>query len=583
MNGFRDHHPEFMRTLRQSARQRAATRRVKQRRPPWSGRRWIPDWAAVLALLVVVVFSLNRRHAGAASLSSEGTEAVLALLALFLASTTERHLTEMLGHGPDLAAALHLPTDNRWITQRQTRRGLEPFPLMLGGLFLTALVVATAWPPTWGSLFGAVVFSILLGATVLSLAFWLAATRLAPFLALALWTLLIGLWLGISFQPAIKTWLVASLNEHGHWITLVLPTGWVIRPFHRGLEFGLSADWLCLLPAVVLIASLRSAWLNLQHRVRPRDQALLLHASQIPDDASEEFRREVNEALTLPASRPPEPLRAEVLSRRFLDLPRPPPPWIERWLWRCWTPAERVLAELAFPGPTRWSNSFALGSGLLLLALTLAAWGSRWGSGWVLAGWIATGVLLVHWITPISPALGRLENAWNVGQGTVTTLGLFPLGLSEVSRWALKTGRLRLLLGAPVALLAGGAVGWIHPQVVTPRTGAECAAVALIALAGLQPLWLTGNLIGRGFPRFVGRARFLHDAIWLSAGLAWLGLGVLAVLATAAAGLGWGVGLASAAMAAGSGGLAWIIRAFNRGQVELVYPPRTTDLTVWPR
>lgn len=583
MNEFRDHHPEFLRTLRQSARRRAATRQVKRRRPPWAWRRWIPNWAAVLALLAAMMFSLSRRYTGTSTLTPDGVEALLALLALFLASTTERHLTEMLGYWPDLAAALHLPTDNRWITQRQARRGLEPFPVMLAGVFLTALLITAAWPPAWGALFGVLVFSILLGATILALAFWLAVTRVAAFLALALWILLIGLWLGISFQPAVKIWLVTHLNEHGNWITLVLPTGWVIRPFHRGLALGTPADWLCLLPVAVLIASLPSARLHLQRRVRPRDQALLVQASQIPDDASDEFRREVNEALTGPEPREPEQLRAEVLSRRFLDAPRPPPPGIERWLWRCWTPAERGLAELAFPGPTGWSKSFVLASAFLLIALALAAGGSRWGSGWMLTGWVATGVLLVQWITPISPALGRLENSWNLGPGTVTTLGLFPLGFTEISRWALKTGRLRLLLGAPVALLVGALVGGIHPQVVTPRTGAECAAVALIALAGLQPLWLTGNLIGRGFPRFVGRARFLHDAIWLSAGIAWLGLGVLAVLATASAGLGWGVGLAAASMAAGSGGWAWITHAFGRGQVELVYPPQTTDRTLWPR
>jgi len=579
MKWFRDHDPEFLARLRRDVRNRAEVRQLRLRRPHWNRLRNSKlEGLAGLALLVLVGFGLARQPEGPAALNRGALEATLALVSLFLVSVLERQISGMLTHWPDLATLLRLPADDDWMVRRQWGRGLTRFPFVLLTAFIAAVSVSLDSHPGWVVAGGALLFALTLSVLVLTLATWLAGSRFGPLLSGGLWTGVVLLWLGSKLFPEFKSWLVLVLNQNGEWLTLVLPTGWVIRPFYRWQEGGAAIQWLSLLPGVVLVASLTTALARLPGRLRLRDQALLAYASQIPDDATDEFRKKVNEALTLPAPCSLGELRETVLTRSFLELDLAPDKggWLERWVWRCWNPAERQLAALAYETLPQWSKMFRLSGILLLLGVSAAGLGV-WGKiSWLLVGWLIAIGALIYGLAPMGPTAGRLENSWEMGQGTVTAVGLFPLSFPEICRWAIKTARLRLLVGSPLVLLLGAVLGIIHPELISPRGGVECGAVALLAVVGLQPLWMAGNLIGRGGPIFVGRRRFGRRLTWLTLGVFWLGASAGAVAATIWVGFGWGLGCALVSVVIGEVGWRWMTRVVGRGGVELLIPPEVS-------
>ena len=144
------------------------------------------------------------------------------------------------------------------------------------------------------------------------------------------------------------------------------------------------------------------------------------------------------------------------------------------------------------------------------------------------------------------------------------------MGFAEVGRWALKSTRLRLLLGAPLAVLGGASFGLIRPDLVSPPMGAACVAVALVAVVGFQPLWMTGCLLGHRWPSFVGSGRWHRHLVWTFLGVIWLLLAVVSVLVTFVGGPLEGFILAALAALTGEVGFRWFCRQVGRGTVERV-------------
>ena len=575
---FRDHQPAFLARLRSGARDRVRRRSGRLRRAGWTQLRYakLEGFLGVF-LMAVVGFSVGRGRED--SLEPGGAGAVVSWAALFLVSQLERHMTGMLQYWPDLATSLRLPADDAWMVRRQWWRSQEKFPLTLLSAVALTLPIGLLASPTWtmaGFCLGA---AVVLSAVVLVLATWLAGTNYGAALGMVLWGSLAVFWIGSRVLPTLTVWGLETVNAHGEWLTLILPTGWVVRPFLGSLN-GISWEsWTSLLPVAVLVASVGVALGRLPRILRLRDQALLMYAAQIPEDASEEFRRQVHEALRQAPRSAVGTLREAVSSRSFLEIPSPVATggWLERWLWRCWSEGERSLAALAYVRLPKWTTSLGVSSALVVLGVASAALGGPENSrdrGWLLVGWLLALIALGKGVTPIRPEAGRLEQSWEVGQGTVVAVGLFPLGLAAVHHWALKTARLRLLMGSPLALLAAAVAGWSHPELVTPTQGVQAVLVALLIAVGYQPFWLAGLLLGSGGPRFGGRFGWVRHGLWLGWGLTWLIFSGAALGLTFWQGPGWGLMAAGASVATGQLAWRWLLARYRRGGLELVMPPR---------
>ena len=573
MNRFRDHHPAFLRRLREGARERAVRRRRPLRRRDWNRSRHFDSqalWSTGLALMTVL--AMGRGGGGRVELGQDAVEAGYAISALFLVASLERGLTAALHFWPDLLAALRLPTTDLWMGQRQWGRGLGRILPVVLAAFLGGLTVCLLADSGWAGAAGALLFAGVLSVVVLAAATWLAGTGKGTQFSAVLWFLGIGLWAGVQFLPELRAWAVSALNGSAEWWVLLLPTGWVIRPFHRWLTGGDWHEWIRLLPAVVLVASLPNAVHRLLARARIRDHALLVYGAQVPDDADDAFREAVEAELNRPAPRPLGELRGAVESRLFLAPDAEPLPghWIERLLWRIWTPRERLLAEVAFGPLPAWSKSYHTASLVFALLIALAALGVHWQIAWLQWSWLAAVAPLVLVLTPVEPALGIWAQCPVLGQVSFQATALFPVGFAEVGRWALKSTRLRLLLGAPLGVLGGASFGLLRPDLVSPSLGAAGVAVALVAVVGFQPLWMTGCLLGHRWPSYVGSGRWHRHLVWTFLGVIWLFLAVVSVVVTFVGDPLLGSILAALAALTGEVGFRWFCRQVGRGTVERV-------------
>ncbi len=410
-------------------------------------------------------------------------------------------------------------------------------------------------------------------AVVAGLAVWLAGTGAGAWLSGGLWGSLVCVWIGSKVLPGMRDTVLDWLNGAGGWLVLVLPTGWVVRPFHGLLAGGRLEDWLGLLPVGVLVASLPTAMRRLILVHRLRDRTLLMYASQIPDDASEPFREAFNAALVRPEARVTDEMRQAVLSGVFLESePTRAHGWIERWVLARWTPAERRLAQWALPMLPGWSRRYAICTAVAASALATSALG-----GALSLSWLVAVAVVVLGLTPVSPVLGRFGSAWRVGQGSVVALGMFPLSFLEVARWALKTSRLRLLLGAPQALAVGAAIGWLQPDSLTPRQGLFCAGVVLFALAGLQPFWLLESLLGAGWRQGTGPFRWFRRLVVYGLFLLWVVFNLAALALTVFSGPVEGLVTAGIGMWTGHAALVWVARQWASGRLDLLVLPEAGE------
>lgn len=574
MRRFLDHDPEFLRRLRQGVRERAQRRRVALRRVPWNRRRVFPSgliWSAVV--IAGAAAALFQSGEPSARLQRSGAEAAFALACLLLVSDFERRIVALLNHWPDLLAAVCLPTTNIWMGYRQMARSRPMLPPLLLISLAVALLVALFHGMTGLGALAALAYAVTMTAVVVVLAVWLAGTGAGGWLSAGLWGGLVCVWISSKVFPGFRDTVLAWLNETGGWLVLVVPTGWVVRPFYGLVAGGRLEDWLGLLPVGVLLASLPTAMRRLISVHRLRDRALLMYASQVPDDASDPFREAFNAALVRPETRAADQLRQMVLSGAFLETPPTPASgWVERWVKSRWTPRERRLAQWALPVLPGWSRRYAICTAVAASSLATSALGGALELSWILAV-----AVVVLGLTPVSPVLGRFGAAWRVGQGSVVALGMFPLSFLEVARWALKTSRLRLLLGAPQALAVGAAIGWLQPESLTPQQGFFCAGVVLFAVAGLQPFWLLESLMGASWRQTTGPFRWIRRLSVYGLFLLWVLFNLAALALTVFSGPVAGLATAAVGMWTGHAALAWVARQWASGRLELLVLPEAGE------
>ena len=306
----------------------------------------------------------------------------------------------------------------------------------------------------------------------------------------------------------------------------------------------------------------------------------LLYAAQLPEDAEDELRETVHESLTRSPPRPLEELRDAVLSRAFLQPELDPPHagWIERWISRSWTPRERLLSELAFGNLPRWTRTYLLSTGLLIVCLGAGVAGHRWRVDWLQGGWFAAVALLLLGIIPAFSPSGRLGRVWETGQGALPLCAVLPVGIPEIGRWSLRAGRIRILVGVPMALGTGSFIGWYHSDFMTWQQGAWSAVVVCISLFGFQPLWLIESLLEQRWPRFVMPGRWIPPLTWCGWGLLWLLLAGGSVVSVCFSRPLPALAFASGAALAGMGGFRWFCGMSRRGRLDWTYPARPESI-----
>lgn len=145
-------------------------------------------------------------------------------------------------------------------------------------------------------------------------------------------------------------------------------------------------------PVVLTSLTTRHAPQRLVSRTRTLDWGLATSFSQLPRDGDNTTRQALESTPSAEPSSPVDEIRQRMLSRKFLD-PRGSPAesgWIERLLWRCWVPWERLPSEMAFPSSLRWTTTYHRSAMLLVVLVSLACLAEPGGhpgpggSGWVL-------------------------------------------------------------------------------------------------------------------------------------------------------------------------------------------------------
>lgn len=425
---------------------------------------------------------------------------LLAATLLWGASFVRGRLTDYLENDPDLLALALLPIPDEAIFRRQLARALvELLPVPLAGMLAGGLVAASgdagsAW---LASLAGGLVVGIYLVGLGLAFLPW----RSAPLFTSLGWLLLFpGVFLAQVLPESWRAGMLHVLGQYGDVLAALLPTGWVVEPFHHLLAgTARPTDWAWALPIASLVAATPFLVRRYREQYRPREGVLLHYAAQAPEWFDEEQQAGLEEALERPRPTGLTELREAVTGRRFLaSALGPPPGWIERWAWSWWTARERVIAEWAlgaWPGWTRgWRQSWAALAAAGVVTAILHGAGVEW-------AWVATalgGAVVGLRVLPLGTGLaGRALAPISLGQARFSPLGLFPVTLGEVVRLAIKTSVVRGVAALPFGVLAGAFVAWLFPGLPPVATladsvgaGASLGAQACLLGVAARPLLL---------------------------------------------------------------------------------------------
>jgi len=572
----RDHDPAFLRRLRFAARDRIVRQRIRRLRRSWRHQNLRLGPVLFSAVPLLALTACAGPGVERLGLTRAGRDALWAYALCFPLFALKNSIQARLGYWPDVYAALRLPVSNDWLVRRQWARGIRVTPLLAAIVFAAASMMAwtaDAVGPGW---LGALPFALLFVAMAVPASTWLAATPWGGRLEVALWTPLVGAWIGGAAFPSVRTAGVAFLNSAGDWIAWILPTGWVARPFLHWLEGGPGLEVLALLPAALLALSVRRAVRCLVNRVRPLDWGLVRWFSQPPEEASLEMQEALDSMLGEKPARTAEDARLTILSRKFLEPSESPEKagWIERFLWRQWTPRERFLAEIAFSGLPPWSARYLKLAALLGVWVLLGCLAGPLDIAWLRWSWLLTALTLALGLTPAVAPLGRLEAFCGLGHGSVKFLAILPVSLPEVARWTLRTTALRTILGMPLAMACGAAFGKWGGMGPSPRDGVLMIVAAVVVLSGFQAIWVVNQGLGRlWFRLHVGRFGWLRGLVTLALFILWCVFALLALLTMATGHPGLGIALALGATICGWAVLLHTCRQWRRGGLEWLIPP----------
>ena len=337
-------------------------------------------------------------------------------------------------------------------------------------------------------------------------------------------------WLGGTFTPGpVKERLLGWLNDYGELITGLLPTGWLIGPGHRWLTgAGHPSDWLWLLLPLGLGSWLPPSLCWLGRNFHFREAVLLDYASEAPEGLSDEDRQAFSGQLEPPPKVGVTDATDRILSRDFLaPAAAPTSGWIERQVWRWWTPRQRLLAEWDWAAEPGWTSAWKTGSLLLGGSVLVTLLGRA--LGWVFLEWalpVGGGlgglILLPFWIALSG---GRLQSGASQPV-RLSEFGLMPRGMGETLALVTKASLVRILAAMPVVVPYGTVVALMldRPWWV----GADFGLRACFVAGAITPVLLVTRVAKTTNDIRLGRFRALLVLGWHLACLTLLGTALVA-------------------------------------------------------
>ncbi len=301
------------------------------------------------------------------------------------------------------------------------------------------------------------------------------------------------------------------LVSHGDLLTAFLPTGWIVLPWAAATGSGATHLLYALPPLFVVLAFLPVGFGHLRFHYRFRDAVLLNTFLEVPEEADEDFAEAVHAAQNAPASRGRTAILDDLEARHFLS-PQLPEPGarIERWVWRWWSPRERLVAEFLRREWPSWTQHWKTGSLLLIASLVSLFVLRRFDQEWYLMTLIGFGIALLF-LLPWSASF-NIESIPVPGPNImVSPLHAVPIRLAEIARLQFKLVVVRSLVALPVLAPAGAFVIWIIQDNSPIWTGAVAGAqLALFPIVArpLLTVYRFHTVLGRWMPGFIAALAF---------------------------------------------------------------------------
>lgn len=300
---------------------------------------------------------------------------------------------------------------------------------------------------------------------------------LAVALHLAAWRPDWGRWCLVGYALAIS--VAYGWKELTAWVEPLVPAAWWLPPF-GWLNYALARpvlnhDWLALallIPIAAIVAITPISWRRLRDGFQLNEPAFAADESD-EGEASPAGRR-------LGPTELADSVRAGTSFRSAASLADAG--WLERLVYRWWTPRERVVAEFFAPPQPDWSRVFRRMSWFFPPALAVL----------LLFAHYHPAIVVIAILAPVLTAVPVLGGYWPgfetrpAGGQFAPLFALYPIGFGEALRMILKANLLRLAVAAPMLLALGAAASW---RVTGSVAGGLTLGVKALALyATMMPL-----------------------------------------------------------------------------------------------
>lgn len=395
-----------------------------------------------------------------------------------------------LWQSPHVTALAYLPVTDHEHFQQLLKR-IRLFGLVGGLLFLSSYAFF-AWfeQYPWHIWVILVCLASLQGGVSAGFVFLLLG-RIGQMLALALAALL----LGASIFGRPPSWNIRQFADGTAQIVMAfLPNNWINTAVYHGIVRGNIFGWLWLLPVFQLLVLAHRRATNC-FRIWTFVINPGMDVEGVPDAESLKWKgnwvSELSEssAITLAC----DSFVAEHIAAPAVQLPALRPEelgWIERLFFHWLSARERVVTELHFVDPTRWSRWFLRGyiaifGSSVFLVIPVDAQN--------LPCVMFPAALALLWTYLTSPGWSYLS--WLPGvPSLVNACAWWPIGHSEMSRLLEKSNLAGCLCVAPLAVLYGVAAAL--KLGIAPEEGIIAALKTIYLLLASYPCVIVAELIG---------------------------------------------------------------------------------------
>lgn len=263
----------------------------------------------------------------------------------------------------------------------------------------------------------------------------------------------------VPMDTGTRALVLEWLDGQGAVLAALAPTGWLTLAWSAWVEGGPWLHAWFLLPLGLTLAALPHAYSELRRFSRHRDAVLYEFFGELPEEAPEELGEAVHQArVAYQAMNAPGPTANAdaILDRSFLLSPlRDPVRRADRWAWRWWTPAQRLVAETM---NRAWPASAT-------------------------ARWIGLGAVPIAWMGSWLAARNGFEKGWML-LGTIAAHATAVLALAP---WISPFQGTRMIHALPIRLLDVAWLRWKH------TAARSWLALMVLPPAGAVSLWMAGE------------------------------------------------------------------------------------------